>query len=126
MKLNKRVLSLIMAVVMVLSLCTVAFATDSTSTTYEKPKRSSSVDSISGISSVTVNTATAAYYRDNNTGTSDESPVYIRATVAGTDYNLAADPQLPGQLHLTGPLLAGGQAVLHHDHGVQPVGGLLG
>lgn len=90
MKLNKRVLSLIMAVVMVLSLCTVAFATDSTSTTYEKPKRSSSVDSISGISSVTVNTATAAYYRDNNTGTSDESPVYIRATVAGTDYNLAA------------------------------------
>ena len=61
MKLNKRVLSLIMAVVMVLSLCTVAFATDSTSTTYEKPKRSSSVDSISGISSVTVNTATAAY-----------------------------------------------------------------
>lgn len=89
MKLNKRVLSLIMAVVMVLSLCTVAFATDSTTTTtYEKPKRSSSVDSISGISSVTVNTATATYYRDNNTGTSDESPVYIRATVAGTDYNL--------------------------------------
>ena len=51
MKLNKKVLSLIMAVVMVLSLCTVAFATEAT-TTYDKPTESESVTSISGISSV--------------------------------------------------------------------------
>lgn len=88
MKLNKRVLSLIMAVVMVLSLCTVAFATDSTTTEYDAPNDSVTLTQITGISSVTVNGSTAQYYRDDNTGVSTSSPVYIRATVAGTDYNL--------------------------------------
>ena len=88
MKLNKKVLSLIMAVVMILSLCTVAFATEAT-TTYDKPTESESVTSISGISSVTVNGTTAAYYQDDNTGIDeDDAKTYIRATVAGTDYNL--------------------------------------
>ena len=90
MKLNKRVLSLVMAVVMVLSLCTVAFATDSTTTTkYAKPTESETVSSISGISSVTVNGTAATYYQDDNTGIDeDDAKTYIRATVAGTDYNL--------------------------------------
>lgn len=92
MKLNKRVLSLIMAVVMVLSLCTVAFATDSTTTTkYAKPTESETVTSISGISSVTVNGTTATYYQDDNTGIDEaDAKTYIRAIVDGFEYDLAA------------------------------------
>ena len=46
--------------------------------------------------------------------------------VEGLPEGGAADPQLPGQLHLPRELLPGGQAALHHDHGVQPLRRLLG
>lgn len=88
MKLNKRVLSLIMAVVMVLSLCTVAFATDSTTTTYDVPATSTTVTETPGIASITINGTSADFMYDNNTGTTTSSKIYARATVAGTEYNL--------------------------------------
>lgn len=88
MKLNKRVLSLIMAVVMVLSLCTVAFATDATTTTLAKPTSSVTTTTHTGISTVTVNGTSATFYKDDNTGTGLSSPIYIRATVEGFEYNL--------------------------------------
>lgn len=84
---KKRMISLIMAVVMVLSLCTVAFATETT-TTYAKPKTTRTVNSLTDISSVTVNGTAATYHRDSNTGFTTSSPAYIRATVSGTEYNL--------------------------------------
>lgn len=84
---KKRLISLVMAVVMILSLCTVAFAAEAT-TTYAKPQNTTSVTSITNISAVTVNGTAAAYYQDDNTGTGSRGTTYIRATVSGTEYDL--------------------------------------
>lgn len=84
---KKRLISLIMAALMMLSLCTAAFAAEAT-TEYDQPSESQEVSSVSGISSITVNGTAAAYFRDDNTGTGTGKPVYIRATVSGTEYNL--------------------------------------
>ena len=88
MKLNKRVLSLIMAVVMVLSLCTVAFAADTATTALAQPTSSTAIDTLTNISSVTVNGTSATYCYDSNTGSGTRGTIYIRATVSGTEYDL--------------------------------------
>lgn len=80
---KKRLISLIMAVVMMLSLCTAAFAAEAT-TTVNKPTNSTSAVTPVNITSVTVNGTAASYYCDSNT----DAAVYIRAIVAGTEYNL--------------------------------------
>lgn len=84
---KKRLISLIMAVVMMLSLCTAAFAAEAT-TTVNKPVETEGVDPITGIVSVTVNNVVADFFRDDNTGLDDDDPVYARAIVSGTEYNL--------------------------------------
>ena len=70
----KKPLSLLLAVVMILSLCTVAFAADTTATvTPTLPTGSTLVTSIFGITSITINGDTAVYHTDSNGVT------YIRA-----------------------------------------------
>ena len=69
----KKLLSLLLAVVMILSLCTVAFATDATTVTPTLPTGSTLVSSISGISSLKVNGDTAVYHTDS------AGAAYIRA-----------------------------------------------
>ena len=69
----KKLLSLLLAVVMILSLCTVAFATDATTVTPTLPTGSTLVSSISGISSIKVNGDTAVYHTDS------DGVTYIRA-----------------------------------------------
>lgn len=81
---KKRLISLIMAIVMMLSLCTVAFATETTTTvTPELPSGSTLVSSISGISSIKVNSDTAVYHTDS------DGVTYIRAIDnGGTEWAL--------------------------------------
>lgn len=70
----KKLLSLLLAVVMILSLCTVAFAADTTATvTPTLPTGSTLVTSISGITSITINGDTAVYHTDS------DGVTYIRA-----------------------------------------------
>lgn len=72
MKLTKRISALLLALVMALSLSTMAFATNSNAT----PR--TAVASIDGVSSITVGGSTAYYEKD---GTADQ--IYIRALVTG-------------------------------------------
>lgn len=69
----KKLLSLLLAVVMILSLCTVAFATDTTTVTPTLPTGSTLVTSITGITSITINGDTAVYHTDS------DGVTYIRA-----------------------------------------------
>lgn len=76
MKSTKKLLALLLALVMVLSLSVSALAT---------PTGSTAVDSIDGVTSITVNGATAYYEKDSTSA----SQVYIRASVTGgTEYDL--------------------------------------
>ena len=69
----KKMLAMLLTIVMVLSLCTVAFATDTTTVTPVLPTGSTAVESIPGIASIKVNGDTAVYQTDSNGIT------YIRA-----------------------------------------------
>lgn len=88
MKMTKKITALLLALVMALSLSTMAFANGTVNTEYEKPTSSEVTTDVESITSVTVNGAEAAFYYDDNTGTDSGDPVYIRATVSGTEYNL--------------------------------------
>lgn len=88
MKVTKKITALLLALVMALSLSTVAFANGTVNTEYEQPTSSEATEDIGSLTSVTVNGAEAAFYYDDNTGTDSGDPVYIRATVSGTEYNL--------------------------------------
>ena len=88
MKMTKKITALLLALVMALSLSTMAFADGTVNTEYAKPTSSTTVSSISGLTSISVNGVQATYYRDSNTGTTTGKPVYIRATVSGTEYDL--------------------------------------
>lgn len=88
MKMTKKIAALLLALVMALSLSTMAFANGTVNTEYEKPTSSEVTTDVESITSVTVNGAEAAFYYDDNTGTDSGDPVYIRATVSGTEYNL--------------------------------------
>lgn len=88
MNMTKRITALLLALVMALSLSTMAFANGTVNTEYEQPTSSVTVSSISGLTSVSVNGVQATYHRDSNTGTTTGKPVYIRATITGTEYNL--------------------------------------
>lgn len=82
MKLTKRISALLLALVMALSLSTVAFASGTTTT--GKVTRTS-IDSIDAVSSITIGGTTAYYEKDSNTG----DQIYIRAMVAGgSEYGL--------------------------------------
>lgn len=72
MKLTKRISALLLALVMALSLSTMAFATNSNAI----PR--TAVASIDGVSSITIGGSTAYYEKD---GTADQ--IYIRALVTG-------------------------------------------
>lgn len=77
----KKMIALIMAVVMVLSLCTVAFATDTTTTvTPDLPSGSVSVSAPTGITSFTVNGDDVVYQKDLVKGSKTEvaDQIYIR------------------------------------------------
>lgn len=79
----KKMLAMLLAIVMVLSLCTVAFATDTTTVTPVLPTGSTAVESIPGIASIKVNGDTAVYQTDSNGVT------YIRAIDnGGTEWSL--------------------------------------
>ena len=88
MKMTKKITALLLALVMALSLSTMAFADGTVNTEYEQPTSSEATEDIGSLTSVTVNGAEAAFYYDDNTGTDSGDPVYIRATVSGTEYNL--------------------------------------
>ena len=88
MKVTKRITALLLALVMALSLSTMAFADGTVNTEYDQPNSSEVTTNIGSLTSVTVNGTEAAFYYDDNTGTASNSPVYIRATVSGTEYNL--------------------------------------
>lgn len=88
MKMTKKITALLLALVMALSLSTMAFANGTVNTGYEQPTSSEVTTNVESITSVTVNGAEASFYYDNNTGTDFGDPVYIRATVSGTEYNL--------------------------------------
>ena len=77
----KKMIALIMAVVMVLSLCTVALATDTTTTvTPDLPNGSVAVSAPTGITSFTVNGDDVVYQKDLVKGSETEvaDQVYIR------------------------------------------------
>lgn len=79
----KKLLSLLLAVVMILSLCTVAFATDTTTVTPTLPTGSTLVTSITDIDSITINGDTAVYHTDS------DGVTYIRAIDnGGSEYAL--------------------------------------
>lgn len=89
---KKRLISLIMAVVMMLSLCTVAFAAETTGVTPELPTdkdgnpTSVAVSAPAGITSITVNGDTAVYHDDEPNA---DSTIYIRAIDnGGSEYAL--------------------------------------
>lgn len=84
MKLTKKITALLLALVMALSLSTMAFANGTTTTTTGKVTRTT-VNSIDAVSSVTIGGTTAYYEKDSNTG----DQIYIRAMVAGgSEYSL--------------------------------------
>lgn len=78
MKMTKKITALLLALVMALSLSTMAFANGTTTTTTGKVTRTT-VNSIDAVSSVTIGGTTAYYEKDSNTG----DQIYIRAMVAG-------------------------------------------
>lgn len=88
MKMTKKITALLLALVMALSLSTMAFANGTVNTEYDQPTSSTEFSSITGLSSIFVNGVQAKYYRDSNTGTGSRNPAYIRATVSGTEYDL--------------------------------------
>lgn len=88
MKLTKKITALLLALVMALSLSTMAFANGTVNTEYDQPTSSTEFSSITGLTSIFVNGVQAKYYRDSNTGTGSRNPAYIRATVSGTEYDL--------------------------------------
>ena len=88
MKMTKKITALLLALVMALSLSTVAFANGTVNTEYAKPESSTAVTTTPGISSITVNTVDTSFAYDNNTGTANNSLIYARATVSGTEYDL--------------------------------------
>lgn len=82
MKLAKRISALLLALVMALSLSTMAFADEATTTT---PVTRTTVSSIDGVSSITIGGTTAYYEKDSNTG----DQIYIRAMVnSSSEYAL--------------------------------------
>ena len=84
MKMTKKITALLLALVMALSLSTMAFANGTTTTTTGKVTRTT-VNSIDAVSSVTIGGTTAYYEKDSNTG----DQIYIRAMVAGgSEYGL--------------------------------------
>lgn len=84
MKMTKKITALLLALVMALSLSTMAFADGTTTTTTGKVTRTT-VNSIDAVSSVTIGGTTAYYEKDSNTG----DQIYIRAMVAGgSEYSL--------------------------------------
>lgn len=83
-KMTKKITALLLALVMALSLSTMAFADGTTTTTTGKVTRTT-VNSIDAVSSVTIGGTTAYYEKDSNTG----DQIYIRAMVAGgSEYGL--------------------------------------
>lgn len=82
MKMTKKITALLLALVMALSLSTMAFADGTTTTTTGKVTRTT-VNSIDAVSSVTIGGTTAYYEKDSNTG----DQIYIRAMVAGGTEN---------------------------------------
>ena len=88
MKMTKKITALLLALVMALSLSTMAFADDTVNTEYERPENSTTVTTTPEISSIKVNNVATSFAYDDNTGTADNSPIYARATVSGTEYNL--------------------------------------
>lgn len=90
---KKRLISLVMAVVMILSLCTVAFAAEATTTVTpslptDKDGKATSVEvsAPAGITSITVNGDTAVYHDDEP---DVDSTIYIRAIDnGGSEYAL--------------------------------------
>lgn len=89
---KKRLISLIMAALMMLSLCTAAFATETTVVTPELPTdkdgnpTSVAVSAPAGITSITVNGDTAVYHDDEP---NVDSTIYIRAIDnGGSEYAL--------------------------------------
>ena len=84
MKMTKKITALLLALVMALSLSTMAFANGTTTTTTDKVTRTT-VNSIDAVSSITIGGTTAYYEKDSNTG----DQIYIRAMVAGgSEYGL--------------------------------------
>lgn len=84
MNMTKRITALLLALVMALSLSTMAFADGTTTTTTDKVTRTT-VNSIDAVSSVTIGGTTAYYEKDSNTG----DQIYIRAKLAGkSEYDL--------------------------------------
>lgn len=84
MKMTKKITALLLALVMALSLSTMAFADGTTTTTTGKVTRTT-VNSIDAVSSVTIGGTTAYYEKDSNTG----DQIYIRAELAGkTEFDL--------------------------------------
>ena len=79
MNMTKRITALLLALVMALSLSTMAFADG---TTTGKVTRTT-VNSIDAVSSITIGGTTAYYEKDSNTG----DQIYIRAMVAGGTEN---------------------------------------
>lgn len=88
MKMTKKITALLLALVMALSLSTMAFANGTVNTEYTKPESSTTATTTPGISSIKVNTVDTSFAYDNNTGTANNSLIYARATVSGTEYDL--------------------------------------
>ena len=79
MKMTKKITALLLALVMALSLSTMAFADNTATTSVTR----TTVNSIDAVSSITIGGTTAYYEKDSNTG----DQIYIRAMVAGGTEN---------------------------------------